>query len=71
MQLNLVVGVIFIGLGLLTLAGRIFSWNSLFARRTRMKKIFGDTLGDAIHFGAYTMVPILAGVNLLLGVFEL
>ena len=71
MELNLIVGVIFIGLGLLTLAGRIFSWDSLFARRTRMKRIFGDVMGEVIHFGAYTLVPILAGANLLLGVFEL
>ena len=71
MSLNLVVGLIFIGLGLLTLTARIFSWNSLFARRERMRKIFGAPLGEAIHFGAYTIVPILAGVNLLLGVFEL
>ncbi|MEO0618786.1 MAG: hypothetical protein AAFZ01_05845 [Pseudomonadota bacterium] len=65
MSTNLIVGTVCLVLGCLTLAARLFKWDGLLSKRVPMQARFGAKVGDFVHFAAYTMLPILAGVVFL------
>ncbi len=65
MSLNLLLGVFCVGIGFLTLAARTFGWTHLIGKKEALEKRFGPTAGNAIHFLAYTALPIIAGVIFL------
>jgi hypothetical protein len=61
---NLALGVFAIGFGLFTLVIRATN-PSWFGKLAAMKQQWGDAAGNAIHLIAYTIVPILVGVALI------
>ena len=62
---NLTLGIFALGFGLLTLCIR-FANPAMFGKLEAMKKQWGDFAGNAIHITAYTIVPIVAGVALII-----
>jgi hypothetical protein len=63
--INLALGVFAIGFGLFTLFVRVTN-PSKFGKLEAMKKQWGDAAGNAIHLISYIIMPILAGVALLI-----
>jgi hypothetical protein len=61
---NLILGSFAVGYGVLTLIIRAKN-PAMFGKLATMKQQWGDTTGTAIHVIAYSVMPILVGVALL------
>ncbi|MBN1898901.1 MAG: hypothetical protein JW827_09000 [Spirochaetes bacterium] len=66
MNLEMLLGIIFIFGGTLTLIGRIFKIEKLFWKLDKMKAFWGATLGSIIHFVFYGIIPLVAGIILII-----
>lgn len=66
MNFEFFLGVSFLVLGIVSLMGRIFKIERLFWKLDMMKASWGDKHGAVIHFIAYTIVPVVVGMILIL-----
>ena len=65
MQLDLLIGIVVFGTGLLTLVDRLMGWARFMHNRELLKQQFGDEAGDAIHLILYTILPLAVGAYFL------
>ncbi len=63
MDMNLIFGVVFLAMGVVTLVGRIVAPDHprLFAKLGPMRERWGYRGGTALHVVSYTVVPLVAG----------
>ena len=67
MSQDLILGILALAFGLFTLVLRFVAPGSkLFSKIDAIKERFGDTAGTAIHWFAYTIVPLVLGILLIL-----
>ena len=66
MVIDIILGVFFLGTGLVTLAARIFGWEKILAKREPMQQLWGAQTGDIVHLVLYTLLPLAAGGYFLL-----
>lgn len=64
MNLNLLLGILFVGYGLYTSYVRATSPGKL-GKLEAMRKQWGQRAGTIVHVVGYTVVPIIAGVVLI------
>ena len=64
MNVNVVLGLFAIGFGLFTVYLR-FTDPSKLGKLEAMQEQWGETAGTAVHWLAYTIVPLVAGVVFL------
>jgi len=64
MGVNTIIGILAIVFGVYTLYIRATN-PSKFGKLQAMKERFGDSAGDAIHVVAYSVLPIIFGVVML------
>jgi H+/Cl- antiporter ClcA len=65
--MQIIFGALASAFGLFTLAMRFVSPNSpMFSKLEPMRRFWGPTLGTAIHWIGYTIVPIVVGAGMLL-----
>jgi hypothetical protein len=63
---NLIIGAIAVTFGLVTLIGRFAAPDSaIFSKLEPMKEQFGDGVGTALHWVSYTIIPLVAGLFLV------
>ena len=59
---NLIFGILFLVLGLITLYRRIFKNSKGMKKLDKMKSFYGEKAGTIIHIISYTVVPIVVGI---------
>ena len=59
---NLIFGILFLVLGLITLYLRIFKNSKGMKKLDKMKSFYGEKAGTIIHIISYTVVPIVVGI---------
>lgn len=59
---NLIFGIVFILLGLITIYLRVFKNSKGLGKLETMKETYGEKLGLVIHVISYTVVPIVTGI---------
>ncbi|MFT6146229.1 MAG: hypothetical protein ACJAZO_004719 [Myxococcota bacterium] len=65
-----IIGAVMLGVGLVTLVGRFKAPDSqMFSKLQPMKDRWGDGPGTAVHVFAYTVMPIAAGLTVLVREF--
>lgn len=66
---DLIFGVLFLLLGLITIYLRIFKNSKGLGKLETMKETYGEKLGLAIHIISYTVVPIVVGIVMIVRYF--
>jgi len=68
MSIDIILGVFFLGTGLVTLGARVFGWEKVLSKREPMKELWGAQTGDIVHLVCYTLLPFAAGGYFLMRV---
>ena len=66
---NLIFGILFLLLGLITIYLRVFKNSKGLGKLQTMKEAYGEKLGLAIHIISYTVVPIVTGIVMIVRYF--
>ena len=70
-MVTVILGVFALAYGLFTLYLRIFKQSKGLGKLDRMKDVYGEKIGKAIHIISYTVLPLLIGVMALVCHFVL
>ena len=70
-MVTVILGVFALAYGLFTLYLRIFKQSKGLGKLDRMKDVYGEKIGKAIHIISYTVLPLLIGVMALVYHFVL
>lgn len=62
---TIILGILALAYGLFTIYLRIFKQSKGLGKLDRMKEVYGEKLGMAIHIVSYTVLPLLIGVAAL------
>ena len=62
---NLIFGILFLVLGLITLFLRLFKSSKGMKKLDKFKEFYGEKAGTIIHIISYTVVPIVIGIILI------
>jgi len=65
---NLIIGVFALGFGLFTIYMRLTNKLTTSEKLIQMKARFGEKTGNIIHLVAYTILPLVVGIVILLSV---
>ena len=64
-MVTVILGILALAYGLFTLYLRIFKQSKGLGKLDRMKEVYGEKLGKAIHIFSYTVLPLLIGIMAL------
>lgn len=64
-MITVILGVLLVAYGLLTIYLRVCRQSAGLGKLEKMKELYGERLGKAIHIISYTVLPILLGVTAL------
>ena len=64
-MVTVILGILALTYGLFTLYLRIFKQSKGLGKLDRMKEVYGEKLGKAIHIFSYTVLPLLIGIMAL------
>ncbi len=66
MSAHLLLGIVILGFGLYTTIQRLRGNETAFKKLEPLREMFGSSIGNFIHIIAYCILPIVAGIVLIL-----